>query len=49
MPSRRGRHEPVFLPFEDDRLALILGKAFLLADDGRITYPSIAAQLRARR
>ncbi|MET8835934.1 DUF4132 domain-containing protein [Micromonospora sp. NPDC004540] len=49
VPSRRGPHEPVFLPFEDDRLALILSKAFLLADDDRITDPSIVAQLRARR
>ncbi|MEU9828910.1 DUF7737 domain-containing protein [Micromonospora chersina] len=49
VPSRRGPHEPVFLPFEDDRLAVILSKAFLLADDARITDPSIVAQLRARR
>ncbi|MBQ0894234.1 DUF4132 domain-containing protein [Micromonospora sp. U56] len=49
VPSRRGPLEPVFLPFEDDRLALILSKAFLLADDARITDPSIAAQLRAHR
>ncbi|WP_433319615.1 DUF4132 domain-containing protein [Micromonospora chersina] len=49
VPARRGAHEPVFLPFEDDRLALILSKAFLLADDARITDPSIVAQLRAGR
>ncbi|GAA4571766.1 hypothetical protein GCM10023176_33200 [Micromonospora coerulea] len=49
VPSRRERHEPVFLPFEDDRLALILSKAFLLADDARITDPSIVAQLHGRR
>ncbi|MFG2109317.1 DUF4132 domain-containing protein [Micromonospora chersina] len=49
VPARRGSHESVFLPFEDDRLALILSKAFLLADDDRITDPSIVAQLRARR
>ncbi|NYF57943.1 DUF4132 domain-containing protein [Micromonospora purpureochromogenes] len=49
VPSRRQLHERVFLPFEDDRLALILSKAFLLADDARITDPSIAAQLRAHR
>lgn len=49
VPSRRDAREPVFLPFEDDRLALILSKAFLLADDVRITDPSIVAQLRGRR
>ncbi len=49
VPSPRGRHQPVFLPFEDDRLALILSKAFLLADDARITDPSITAQLRRHR
>jgi hypothetical protein len=49
VPSRREPREPVFLPFEDDRLALILSKAFLLADDVRITDPSIVAQLRGRR
>jgi hypothetical protein len=49
VPSRREPPEPVFLPFEDDRLALILSKAFLLADDARITDPSIVAQLRQRR
>jgi hypothetical protein len=49
VPSRREPHERVFLPFEDDRLALILSKAFLLADDVQITDPSIVAQLRGRR
>ena len=48
VPARRGPHERVFLPFEDDRLALILSKAFLLADDTRITDPSIVAQLHRR-
>jgi hypothetical protein len=38
----------VFLPFEEDRLMLILSKAFLLADDARITDPLILAQLRSR-
>jgi hypothetical protein len=38
----------VFLPFEEDRLPMILSKAFLLADDARITDPSILAQLRSR-
>ncbi|XVQ08669.1 DUF4132 domain-containing protein [Spirillospora sp. CA-255316] len=36
----------VFLPFEDERLALILSKAFLLAADATITDPTILAQLR---
>jgi hypothetical protein len=43
-----GRNEvPVsFLPFEgDQRLALILSKAFLLAADSRITDPTITQQL----
>ncbi|SCG44045.1 protein of unknown function [Micromonospora echinaurantiaca] len=49
VPARRGPQESVFLPFEDDRLALILSKAFLLAEDARITDPLIVAQLRAAR
>jgi Domain of unknown function (DUF4132) len=37
----------VFLPFEGDRtLAIILSKAFLLADDKRITDPTIVAQIQ---
>jgi hypothetical protein len=43
MPDR------VFLPFEDERLTLILSKAFLLADDARISDQSIVAQLRRSR
>ncbi|MEW9553651.1 DUF4132 domain-containing protein [Nonomuraea sp. NPDC050783] len=40
-------HAGLFLPFEEDgRLALILSKAFLLADDTAITDPSITRQLR---
>jgi hypothetical protein len=40
---------PVFLPFEGDRtLAIILSKAFLLADDRRITDPTIVAQIQVR-
>ncbi|GGV08558.1 hypothetical protein GCM10010182_30010 [Actinomadura cremea] len=44
VPERRpaGR---VFLPFEEERLALILSKAFLLAADGEITDPSIRTQM----
>ncbi|MEU4546178.1 DUF4132 domain-containing protein [Nonomuraea dietziae] len=38
----------LFLPFEEDgRLALILSKAFLLANDTAITDPSITRQIRA--
>jgi hypothetical protein len=36
----------VYLPFEDDRLSLILSKAFLLADDSGITDESILRQIR---
>lgn len=38
----------VFLPFEgDNTLSVILSKAFLLADETRITDPSIVSQLRS--
>jgi hypothetical protein len=36
----------VFLPFEDDRLSLILSKAFLLAADTKITDASILTQIK---
>jgi len=46
VPSRRpGQHE-VFLPFEDERLALIVSKAFLLADDTSITDQTILSQIK---
>ncbi len=39
--------DDVFLPFEGDRsLAIILSKAFLLADDSRITDETVLSQLR---
>jgi Domain of unknown function (DUF4132) len=39
----------VFLPFEGDRtLAIILSKAFLLADDKKIADPTIVAQIQVR-
>ncbi|WP_052433189.1 DUF4132 domain-containing protein [Streptacidiphilus carbonis] len=38
--------EKVFLPFEDERLSLILSKAAMLAADAKITDPSILAQIR---
>jgi hypothetical protein len=44
-----GQTPSLFLPFEDDRLALILSKAFLLADDAKITDPSILRQLDSPR
>jgi len=38
--------ERVFLPFEGDgTLSIVLSKAFLLADDGKITDPTITSQL----
>ncbi|AEV87686.1 hypothetical protein ACWT_6674 [Actinoplanes sp. SE50] len=41
-----GRHPRLALPFDDDeRLSVILSKAFLLAADDRITDPSILHQL----
>ncbi|MWA01815.1 hypothetical protein F8568_015835 [Actinomadura sp. LD22] len=39
----------VFLPFEDERLSLILSKAFLLAADARITDETILRQLSPAR
>jgi hypothetical protein len=44
----RSSNAGLFLPFEEDgRLALILSKAFLLANDTAITDPSITRQIRA--
>lgn len=45
VPSSRKGPAQVFLPFEEDRLTLILSKAFMLADDTSITDSSILAQL----
>ncbi|MBX3030843.1 MAG: DUF4132 domain-containing protein [Chloroflexi bacterium] len=46
--SAAARADRVFLPFDDDhRLSLILSKAVLLADDRRITDPTIVAQIEA--
>ncbi|MEU6354128.1 DUF4132 domain-containing protein [Streptomyces sp. NPDC047072] len=42
----RAYWERVFLPFEDERLSVILSKALLLADDTKITDPTILAQIR---
>jgi hypothetical protein len=39
----------VFLPFDDDpTLSIILSKAFLLANDRKITDRSIVSQIRGR-
>lgn len=46
VPSRRGTGGTVFLPFEDERLSLILSKAFLLAADTKITDQSILHQIQ---
>ncbi|NVI89916.1 DUF4132 domain-containing protein [Actinomadura sp. BRA 177] len=46
VPERRALGAKVFLPFEDERLALILSKAFLLAADDKITDESILLQIK---
>ncbi|MFF5493363.1 DUF4132 domain-containing protein [Streptomyces aquilus] len=45
VPSRGRITAKVFLPFEDDRLSVILSKALLLGADGEITDASIRAQI----
>jgi hypothetical protein len=45
--SRAADAQNVFLPFEGDAtLSIILSKAFLLADDAKITDPTITRQLK---
>ena len=45
--SRGSANEKIFLPFEgDDTLSLILSKAFLLAEDTKISDPTILNQIR---
>ncbi|MGV9290804.1 DUF4132 domain-containing protein [Streptomyces sp. NPDC003719] len=46
VPARRPADRAVFLPFDDERLALILSKAFLLASDDAITDETILRQIR---
>ena len=47
--ARDARASKLFLPFDDDPLlSLILSKAFLLADDTKITDPAISRQIAAR-
>ncbi|MGV3723201.1 MAG: DUF4132 domain-containing protein [Actinomycetota bacterium] len=42
-----GQAQEVFLPFEGDRtLSIILSKAFLLAEDAKITDPTILRQIK---
>jgi hypothetical protein len=47
--ARRAPMGAVFLPFEDERLSLILSKAFLLAGDVRITDETILRQIKGNR
>jgi hypothetical protein len=47
VPDRTARTPDVFLPFEgDETLAVILSKAFMLAQDEKITDPTITRQIR---
>ncbi|WP_173095034.1 DUF4132 domain-containing protein [Actinomadura verrucosospora] len=46
VPSRRKGQSGLFLPFEDERLSLILTKAVLLAADHRITDESLLRLIR---
>jgi len=44
--SKRGIASEIFLPFDDDAIfSIILGKAFLLADDDTIEDPVILKQI----
>jgi hypothetical protein len=46
--SEDAAHRDVFLPFEGDAvLAIILSKAFLLAEDAKIKVPTITRQIDA--
>jgi hypothetical protein len=47
--SKNIQAENVFLPFEGDAgLSIILSKALLLADDDKITDPTILSQLKRK-
>lgn len=49
-PSRSKGDDKLFLPFEgDDKLSVILSKAFLLAADDKITDSTITTQIKSRR
>jgi Domain of unknown function (DUF4132) len=45
VPGRNASTGKLFLPFEDERLSIILSKALLLATDDKITDPTIQRQL----
>ncbi len=49
VPRRSAAPRNLFLPFEDERLSVILSKAFLLAADDAIRDVSIRHQLRGSR
>ncbi|MEW2358317.1 DUF4132 domain-containing protein [Spirillospora sp. NPDC029432] len=49
VPSARRTPGKVFLPFEDERLSLILSKALLLAADSTITDETIIRQIKGDR
>lgn len=47
--GKASQAEKVFLPFEGDRgFSILLSKAFLLAEDDKITDPTITSQLRIK-
>ena len=47
--SQKNHTENLFLPFEGDNgLSIILSKAFLLADDERITDSTITSQIKRK-
>ncbi len=50
VPTRGDKGPKVYLPFEEDggTLSVILSKAFLLADDDKITDRSILSQINNR-
>jgi hypothetical protein len=45
VPARGATTSKLFLPFDDERLSVILSKALMLAADDRITDPTIRRQL----
>ncbi|WP_455578040.1 DUF7737 domain-containing protein [Actinomadura luteofluorescens] len=45
-PPRRTGQKGLFLPFEDEGLARVLGTAFLLAADHRITDEAVLRQIK---
>ncbi len=47
--SQKSQTDNMFIPFEGDAgLSVVLSKAFLLADDDKITDPTITSQIRMR-